>query len=98
MLAGAIVLLGPVLLKTRLGVDEVVTTLLFNFIMLLFFTEPPGGQEEGEKRSLSKVMSDMVDVLGNGRVGGRCRNDDGQHGAGHHGPFQETVIHGHLAV
>ena len=34
--AGALVLLGPVLLKTRLGVDEVVTTLLFNFIMLLF--------------------------------------------------------------
>ncbi len=31
----ALVLLGPVLLKTRLGVDEVVTTLLFNFIMLL---------------------------------------------------------------
>src|SRR5690606_18989903 len=36
MVAGALVLLGPVLLKTRLGVDEVVTTLLFNFIMLLF--------------------------------------------------------------
>jgi simple sugar transport system permease protein len=35
MLVGAFVLLGPVLLKTRLGVDEVVTTLLFNFIMLL---------------------------------------------------------------
>ena len=36
MLAGAVMLLGPVLLKTRLGVDEVVTTLLLNFIMLLF--------------------------------------------------------------
>lgn len=35
MLVGALVLLGPVLLKTRAGVDEVVTTLLFNFIMLL---------------------------------------------------------------
>lgn len=35
MLIGALVLLGPVLLKTRLGVDEVVTTLLINFIMLL---------------------------------------------------------------
>lgn len=34
--AGALLLLGPVLLKTRLGVDEVVTTLLLNFIMLLF--------------------------------------------------------------
>ena len=35
MLIGGLMLLGPVLLKTRLGVDEVVTTLLFNFIMLL---------------------------------------------------------------
>lgn len=33
--AGALVLLGPVLLKTRLGVDEVVTTLLLNFVMAL---------------------------------------------------------------
>jgi simple sugar transport system permease protein len=36
LLAGALMLLGPVLLKTRMGVDEVVTTLLLNFIMLLF--------------------------------------------------------------
>jgi general nucleoside transport system permease protein len=36
VVAGALVLLGPVLLKTRFGVDEVVTTLLFNFVMLLF--------------------------------------------------------------
>ena len=35
-LAGAALLLGPALLKARLGVDEVVTTLLLNFIMLLF--------------------------------------------------------------
>jgi simple sugar transport system permease protein len=35
-LTGALVLLGPVLLKTRFGVDEVVTTLLLNFVMLLF--------------------------------------------------------------
>lgn len=34
--AGALALLGPVLLKTRLAVDEVVTTLLLNFIILLF--------------------------------------------------------------
>jgi general nucleoside transport system permease protein len=34
--AGALLLLGPVLLKTRLAVDEVVTTLLLNFVMLLF--------------------------------------------------------------
>jgi len=36
MAAGAALLLGPALLKTRFGVDEVVTTLLLNFIMLLF--------------------------------------------------------------
>lgn len=36
MLAGALVLLGPAILKTRFGVDEVVTTLLFNFVVLLF--------------------------------------------------------------
>jgi ABC-type uncharacterized transport system permease subunit len=36
MIAGAVLLLIPALLKTQLGVDEVVTTLLFNFIMLLF--------------------------------------------------------------
>ncbi|ADZ70884.1 ABC transporter permease [Polymorphum gilvum] len=35
MLAGALVLLGPALLKIRLGVDEVVTTLLLNFVVLL---------------------------------------------------------------
>ncbi len=34
--AGALLLLGPVALKTRFGVDEVVTTLLLNFIVLLF--------------------------------------------------------------
>jgi simple sugar transport system permease protein len=36
VVAGALMLLGPVLLKVRFGVDEVVTTLLLNFIMLLF--------------------------------------------------------------
>jgi len=35
MAAGALLLLGPALLKARLGVDEVVTTLLLNFIVLL---------------------------------------------------------------
>jgi simple sugar transport system permease protein len=35
-LAGALLLLGPALLKARMGVDEVVTTLLLNFIVLLF--------------------------------------------------------------
>jgi simple sugar transport system permease protein len=35
-LAGALLMLGPALLKERLGVDEVVTTLLMNFVVLLF--------------------------------------------------------------
>lgn len=36
MAAGAAALLVPTLLKTRFGVDEVVTTLLLNFVALLF--------------------------------------------------------------
>ena len=36
MVAGALLLLGPVILRLRFGVDEVVTTLLGNFIVLLF--------------------------------------------------------------
>jgi simple sugar transport system permease protein len=36
VLAGAVLLLAPTLLRTRFGVDEVVTTLLLNFIVLLF--------------------------------------------------------------
>ena len=35
-LGGALMMLGPTWLKVKLGVDEVVTTLLLNFIMLLF--------------------------------------------------------------
>lgn len=35
MAAGALLLLGPALLKLRFGVDEVVSTLLLNFIVLL---------------------------------------------------------------
>lgn len=34
-LAGGLLLLGPTLLKNKMGVDEVVTTLLLNFIILL---------------------------------------------------------------
>ncbi|WP_421857196.1 ABC transporter permease [Oricola sp.] len=36
MFAGALLLLGPAILKVRFGVDEVVTTLLLNFIVILF--------------------------------------------------------------
>lgn len=34
--AGALLMLGPTLLRSKLGVDEVVTTLLLNFVVLLF--------------------------------------------------------------
>ena len=36
IIAGALLLLIPAVLRTRFGVDEVVTTLLLNFIVLLF--------------------------------------------------------------
>ena len=36
MVGGSLLLYGPALLKTKFGVDEVVTTLLLNFIALLF--------------------------------------------------------------
>ncbi|MBW8724067.1 MAG: ABC transporter permease [Inquilinus limosus] len=35
-LAGGLWMAGPTLLKTRFGIDEVVTTLLLNFVVLLF--------------------------------------------------------------
>lgn len=35
-LAGGLVMLGPTLMKSKLGVDEVVTTLLLNFVIILF--------------------------------------------------------------
>lgn len=49
--AGAAMMFGPTLLKARFGVDEVVTTLLLNFVALLFiqmmlegpFKDPMGG-------------------------------------------------------
>lgn len=36
MLAGALMLAGPALLRVHFGVDEVVTTLLMNFVIILF--------------------------------------------------------------
>ena len=47
MAAGALLLLGPALLKTRFGVDEVVTTLLLNFIVLLFVSHAARRAAEG---------------------------------------------------
>ncbi|MBL4917930.1 ABC transporter permease [Szabonella alba] len=63
MLAGALVLLGPVMLKTRFGVDEVVTTLLFNFIMLLIVSwllegpmKDPAGMGWPKSEPLERAM------------------------------------------
>ncbi|MFZ1467623.1 MAG: ABC transporter permease [Paracoccaceae bacterium] len=36
MAAGAVLLVGPALMRLRFGIDEVVTTLLLNFIVILF--------------------------------------------------------------
>jgi ABC-type uncharacterized transport system permease subunit len=48
--AGALLLLGPALMKARLGVDEVVTTLLLNFIVLLAVSLMLDGADEGPHR------------------------------------------------
>ena len=47
MVVGALLLLGPVLLRLRFGVDEVVTTLLLNFIILLFVSMMIEGPMKG---------------------------------------------------
>jgi simple sugar transport system permease protein len=63
-LAGALLMLGPTLLKVRLGVDEVVTTLLLNFVVLLFvqmmlegpFKDPMGGGWPQSEPILEEAM------------------------------------------
>ena len=44
--AGALLMLGPAWLKLRFGVDEVVTTLLLNFVALLFVSMMLEGPDE----------------------------------------------------
>lgn len=64
MSAGALLLLGPAILKTRFGVDEVVTTLLLNFIVLLFVSyllegplkDPMGLGWPQSKKVVSELM------------------------------------------
>jgi simple sugar transport system permease protein len=66
--AGALLMLGPTLLKVRLGVDEVVTTLLLNFVVLLFvqmmlegpLKDPMGG---GWPQSAPVLDAGMLPVL-----------------------------------
>lgn len=63
VMAGALTLLGPVLLKTRFGVDEVVTTLLLNFVIILIVSllldgilkNPMGMGWPQSKRVISEV-------------------------------------------
>ena len=67
-IAGALLLLVPALLKSRLGVDEVVTTLLLNFIVLLLVSAMLDGPmkdptahrlaaERGDRRCLAAAAA-----------------------------------------
>ena len=70
--AGAVGLLGPALLKTRFGADEVVTSLLLNFIILIFvqmmlegpFKDPMGlGWPQSEPILDSAALPTLVDRM-----------------------------------
>lgn len=70
--AGAVGLLGPALLKTRFGADEVVTSLLLNFIILIFvqmmlegpFKDPMGlGWPQSEPILDSAALPALVDRM-----------------------------------
>ena len=69
MVVGALTLLGPAYLRLRFGVDEVVTTLLSNFIILLFvgmmvegpMKDPMGfGWPQSVPVDLSLMLPDLV--------------------------------------
>ncbi|MEK0085097.1 ABC transporter permease [Benzoatithermus flavus] len=72
-LAGALFMLGPTWLKLRLGVDEVVTTLLLNFVALLFV----GMMLEGPMKDPMSLgwpqSAPMVDAATLPRLIGRTR-------------------------
>ena len=70
--AGAVGLLGPALLKTRFGADEVVTSLLLNFIILILvqmmlegpFKDPMGlGWPQSEPILDSATLPTLVDRM-----------------------------------
>lgn len=70
--AGAVGLLGPAVLKTRFGADEVVTSLLLNFIVLIFvqmmlegpFKDPMGlGWPQSEPILDSAALPTLVDRM-----------------------------------
>ena len=71
-LAGAALMFGPALLRARFGVDEVVTTLLLNFVVLLFvqmMVEGPlkdpmgGGWPQSEPVLLEAVLPPLVERM-----------------------------------
>lgn len=73
MLAGALLLLGPALAKARLGVDEVVTTLLLNFIVLLFVSAMlDGPMKDGQAMGWPQSVA-IQDALQLGKLIERSR-------------------------
>ncbi len=72
-LAGALLLLGPALLKSRLGVDEVVTTLLMNFIVLLGVSALLDGPMKDAGAMGWPQSVALQDALGLGRLIERSR-------------------------
>ena len=57
MMGGALMLLGPVILKTRFGVDEVVTTLLAQLHNASFYLDAVGGTtlKDPDGHGLAKI-------------------------------------------
>jgi simple sugar transport system permease protein len=80
-LAGAILVLGPAVAKIRFGVDEVVTTLLLNFVALLFVSM----MLEGVLRDVTAMgwpqSQPIIDELRLPRLVPRTRLDAGLIGA-----------------
>jgi ABC-type uncharacterized transport system permease subunit len=75
-LAGALLLLGPALMKARLGVDEVVTTLLLNFIVLLLVSLMLDGPMKdptamGWPQSVALLSGGLAGLAGAIEVAGR---------------------------
>lgn len=71
-IAGGLGMLGPAILKTRFGADEVVTSLLLNFIILIFvqmmlegpFKDPMGlGWPQSEPMVDSAMLPRLVDRM-----------------------------------
>jgi simple sugar transport system permease protein len=80
-LAGALLLLGPALAKQRLGVDEVVTTLLLNFIMLLFVSAMLDGPMKDPTAMGWPQSAALPDALQLGKLVERSRVHTGLIGA-----------------